>query len=461
MPKAPVVSRATRQALAAKRRRAANGQFAYEGGRKKPPKKGRRRVTADQLSGAKDALLALRSKKGKRAIDAKSLQGAKDLLGGLSDKNVTVKKQALAAISKDLDRVAPKLTSGQKARLMRASAAKATSVPKAPKGQVKGAVADPKATLDDPVVRLKADKVVKRKEIQIEGDRLEIWRGSRYEKYDPTFKQRRDRTFEYAVEVDGQRVVLNRQWNVYSYKGEVVKGMPSLHPDLARMAPEDLARAMVASMTQAQQSSPNAPKWDPGLHGQVDGIQWAYGSERKGTRKEGYYGEMQIHHIGQWARTDLKTLQEEYKAGRYSPEEYRRVFDSVAYTEKYYDKKEGVEVSRLAIRVQDQADRAFVALPAGLHDTNSSLFRANHHPFINDPDTGKQRTIGIPEKGKDAESGSREWFNSRFKAGFWKQVYQREAYILRGELQRRINKGDITGQELSGILDKVYSEIGS
>lgn len=75
MPKAPVVSRATRQALAAKRRRAANGQFAYEGGRKKPPKKGRRRVTADQLAGAKDALLALRSKKGKRAIDAKSLQG--------------------------------------------------------------------------------------------------------------------------------------------------------------------------------------------------------------------------------------------------------------------------------------------------------------------------------------------------------------------------------------------------
>lgn len=77
----------------------------------------------------------------------RAYRGAKDLLGGLSNKNVAVKKEALAAISKDLDRVAPKLTTGQKARLMRASAAKATSVPKAPKGQgIKGAVSDPEAT---------------------------------------------------------------------------------------------------------------------------------------------------------------------------------------------------------------------------------------------------------------------------------------------------------------------------
>lgn len=464
MPKAPVLTRAQRQAIASKRKRRANGQFA-EGDPK--AKKGKRRITATELAGAKDALLALRSKKAPRQVSAKSLKDAKELLSGLTSKEVKVKKQALEAIGKELDSLAPKLTSSQKSRLLKASVTKAPEAlkPSAKSGGTKGQgpVKDPKKTLAEDIVRLKADKVTKRSNIQIDGDRLEIWRGTKYEKYDPSFKQRRDRSFEYAIEVEGEKVVLNRQWNVYSYKGETVKGMPSLHPDLARMETKDLARAMVASMSQAQASSPNAPKWDAGLHGQVDGIKWTYDlGSSKGGKKEGYYGEMQIHHIGQWAKTDLNKLQSDYEAGRYSDKEYKRIYEDTVYKETYSKTEKGrtKQVERLALKVQDQSERAFVALPAGLHDTNSSLFRANHHPYIYDPD-GKKRQVGIPHKGKDAESGSREWFDSSFKSGFWKQVYQREAYVLRGELQRRINKGNISGKELSDILDNVYSEIES
>jgi hypothetical protein len=230
------------------------------------------------------------------------------------------------------------------------------------------------------------------------------------------------------------------------------------------MSDESLARALVATMSQAESSSPSAPKWDPGLHGQVDGVKWTYDlGSKAGGKREGYYGEMQIHHVGQWGRTDFKKLQDDYEAGKYSPEEYRKIYDSVAYREKFTETKKGVskDIDRLAIKVQDKGVREFVVLPAGLHDTNSSLFRANHHPMIYNPDTGKKERIGIPHKGKDPESGSREWFDSGFKSKFWKQVYQRESYVLRGEMMRRVKEGKLSPDAIKGHIDTAYASIPS
>jgi hypothetical protein len=231
------------------------------------------------------------------------------------------------------------------------------------------------------------------------------------------------------------------------------------------MSDESLARALVATMSQAESSRPSAPKWDPGLHGQVDGVKWTYSIGPKGNsvKREGYYGEMQIHHVGQWGRVDFKKLQEDYQAGKFTPEEYRKIYDETVYREKYTKVKKGkeVEVDRVAVRVQDRGVREFVVLPAGLHDTNSSLFRANHHPKIYNPDTGKEETLGIPHKGKDPESGSREWFNNRFKDRFWKQVYQRESYVLRGEMMRRVREGKLSPDTIKGYIDKAYASIPS
>jgi hypothetical protein len=254
------------------------------------------------------------------------------------------------------------------------------------------------------------------------------------------------------------------------FQGEKVNGVPSLHPDLRKMSDESLARALVATMSQAESSRPSAPKWDPGLHGQVDGVKWSYDlGSKNGGRREGYYGDMQIHHVGQWGRTDFKKLQDDYEAGKFTPEEYRKIYDSTVFREKYekteVNKKTGakekVMIDRAAIKIQDIGVREFVVLPAGLHDAMSSLYWNNHHSKIYNPDTGKKENLGIPHKGKDAQSGSREWFNNRFKDKFWKQVYQRESYVLRGEMMRRVKEGKLTPDAIKGYIDKAYASIPS
>lgn len=310
------------------------------------------------------------------------------------------------------------------------------------------------------VVPVLKNKVTKKDNVTFNDKSMEIWQNNAKQKgYDPTFKVRVDKQYEYSVQYEGKTVVLNRNRNVFEFQGEVVRGVPSLHPHLREMKDEDLFKAMASTMTMAESSKPSAPKWDSGIHGQVQGIdKWRYGD------KENYYGEMQVHHVGQWTKIDIKKYNDDVRSGKLSVEDAKKIYDDNVFVEKVKkkDKATGATVlkDKNSIQVAKPGDREFVMLAAGVHDTNSSLFAANHNSRMVNPYHPQLKTaqIGIPEKGKEAETGSRQWFDTKWKPKFWKEVYRRESYVLRGEIQRRIDKGLLPLSEAKKIWDKVHSE---
>lgn len=297
-------------------------------------------------------------------------------------------------------------------------------------------------------------RVTKKEHVTFTDKGIEIWQGTKYKDKDPTFKVRVDKQYNYTVMQDGKEVSLNRNRNVFEFQGEVVKGIPSLHPHLREMKDEDLFKALVSTMSMAESSSPRAPQWDSGLHGQVQGVdKWTYNlGSKNGGKKEGYYGVMQIHHVGQWSKVDIPKFNKDVIEGKISNDEAQKIFDDNFKAVPGRDKV-------LEVQVKATADREFVMLPAGIHDAMSSLFAANHPTPIN-PSKMKLAKIGIPEKGKDANSGSREWFD-KWKPKFWQEVYRRESYVLREEITRRIDKGLLPLSESKKIWDKVHSEASS
>ncbi|MDZ8090455.1 MAG: hypothetical protein RMZ42_00680 [Nostoc sp. DedQUE05] len=282
--------------------------------------------------------------------------------------------------------------------------------------------------------------------LSVKGNRLTIWDGKpELAKAQGGFKTKKVKGYEYSVEVDGKQVVLNRNTNMHEYMGDRIYGMPSLTPRLAAMTPVQLADGLAKYMTKVETNDSTVPDWLPTYHGKVD----------KALVTKGY-GKMQQHHIHQWAKVPLDTIVKDYESGKITLDEAKARTQAILSRETI-KKKSGKEKVDWVLTPADKDHRAFVVLPGGLHDvTNKPMYLANHPMGIDlDASDYKLRPYRLPKYG---DSG-RDWHSDTFRPGSWVEIYRRESYVLLGELNRRVAKGEVTHQEAQKLfrdgLDKV------
>ncbi len=282
--------------------------------------------------------------------------------------------------------------------------------------------------------------------LSVKGNGLTIWDGKpELAKAQGGFKTRKVKDFEYSVEVDGKQVVLNRNTNMHEYMGDRIYGMPSLTPRLAAMTPVQLADGLAKYMTKVETNDSTVPDWLPTYHGKVD----------KGLVTKGY-GKMQQHHVHQWAKVPLDTVVKDYESGKITLDEAKAQTQAILSRETKKTKS-GKNIEDWVITPADKDQRSFVVLPGGLHDiSNRKMYLANHPTGIDvDASEFKLRSYRLPEFG---DSG-RRWHSDTFRPGSWVEIYRRESYVLLGELNRRVAKGEVSHQEAQKLfregLDKV------
>ncbi|MEH2259080.1 hypothetical protein [Nostoc sp.] len=282
--------------------------------------------------------------------------------------------------------------------------------------------------------------------LSVKGDILTIWDGKpELAKAQGGFKTRKVKGYEYSVEVDGKQVVLNRNTNMHEYIGDRIYGMPSLTPRLAAMTPVQLADGLAKYMTKVETKDSTVPDWLPTYHGKVD----------KPLVTKGY-GKMQQHHIHQWAKVPLDTIVKDYESGKITLDEAKARTQAILSRETKKTKS-GKTIEDWVITPTEKDRRSFVVLPGGLHDiSNRKMYLANHPTGIDvDASEFKLRSYRLPEFG---DSG-RRWHSDTFRPGSWVEIYRRESYVLLGELNRRVAKGEVTPQEAQKLfrdgLDKV------
>ncbi|ADI63299.1 hypothetical protein [Trichormus azollae] len=196
--------------------------------------------------------------------------------------------------------------------------------------------------------------------LTIKGNKLVMWEGKpELGKAQGGFNTRTVKNFEYAVEVNGQRVVLNRQTKMHEYLGDRIYGMPSLNTRLASMTPTQLADGLAKYMTRVDAKDTTVPDWLPTFHGKVD----------KSLLKNGY-GKMQQHHIHQWARIPLENIVKDYESGKISLDEAKARTKAILSRESKKTKS-GKLVEDWVLTPADKDQRAFVVLPGGLHDISN------------------------------------------------------------------------------------------
>lgn len=280
--------------------------------------------------------------------------------------------------------------------------------------------------------------------VRVEDGQLSIWKNEpNLKRFDPSFRYRTSRDHEYSVTApSGEQVTLNRHKGTILLKGERVDGVPSLYPRLRETKNQSLFDELARTMTYVEDSKnpPPAPKWKPALHGSIDK---SLVETKKGP---GEYGEMQLHHVNQWAKVKFDEITQRADKGEITLDQAKALMR--ANLQPDASLKQGY-----SIKPQDQADRKLVVLAAGTHDINSPLYRANHPTGIH-PDTGKEQAFGIPKKG----DGGRESFNE-FRGQFWREYYRRESYIAANEINRRIKKGELTTEEAKTMWEAAHGKV--
>ncbi|MFB2938370.1 hypothetical protein ACE1B6_24245 [Aerosakkonemataceae cyanobacterium BLCC-F154] len=282
---------------------------------------------------------------------------------------------------------------------------------------------------------------------------LELWKNNPdLEKFDDSFKYR-ERRFTYEVEYEGKKLKLNENRGIIHYQGERVYGVPKLSQDIDKATNEKLFDNLIAYTSHVENAknrsvSPPAPEWKPTIHGSpVDK------SLVRSKRGEGNYGEMQLHHIQQFARRDFAEVVRRHELGEITLEEAKKEASKLLTRTERINGKTGETEAFYEIKIKSQKDRAYVVLASGIHDINSPLYAANH-PSLYHPETGKLQRFGIPKTGSD---GSRDSHNT-FRSGFWEQYYRKEAIAIKDEVNRRIKAGDLTSEQAKTLLNQARSK---
>lgn len=277
---------------------------------------------------------------------------------------------------------------------------------------------------------------------------IEVWKDNDLRKPRDGFKVQTDRNFIFSADLDGgDKVVLNRHQNVFELDGERVMGVPHLHPKLKESSDQTLFDSLARCMSYVEGKSkgvePPAPDWKPTFHGKVD---------KQHLAARGY-GQMQIHHIDQWAQRAFKGITDAVDDGRMTLDEakaeMRKLLRPVTKTTKSGAVKQGWEIN-----IQEVKDRRLVVLAGGTHDFTSPLY-SRLHPIGINPDTGKREEFGIPKTG---EGGREPWFTN-FRNKLWTEYYRRETFVLRQELSTRIAKGDLTKEQAETCWKEAHRKV--
>jgi hypothetical protein len=165
---------------------------------------------------------------------------------------------------------------------------------------------------------------------------------------------------------------------------------------------------------------------------------------------------MQQHHIHQWARIPLENIVKDYESGKISLDEAKTRTKAILSRESKKTKSSKL-VEDWVLTPADKDQRAFVVLPGGLHDiSNKPMYYANDPKGIDvDASDFKLRSYRLPQYG---DSG-RDWDSNVFRPGSWLEIYRRESYVLLGELNRRISRGELSPQEAQTLFTQWLAKV--
>lgn len=270
--------------------------------------------------------------------------------------------------------------------------------------------------------------------LDFSGDKVKLWVGTEHAKAKEGFKIRKEKQ-DYRVKVDGEELSLNNIPQVAYYKGERIRGLPSTNQYLRQVPNEKLVAELANQMKYTENwdkksvAAP-APYWDSNRYGKVPDK----------YKPDKGYGNMELHHIGQWYKHDPTKIKADLDSGKITVDEAKKLaMENLRVNEKH---SKGYEIAPTP-----QGQREYVILAAGTHNATDGkkLYRANH-PYGLHPETLELTEFGIPDKNKGSKYGEIDGrqYHDTIRNGFWSEFSRREAYVLTNELNRRIQSGEIT-----------------
>ena len=287
--------------------------------------------------------------------------------------------------------------------------------------------------------RAKVDRAeVKADSWKVLGNRVKIWESSEHAQYKKT-KFRRRKEYDYIVGGES----LNRNKGVMIHKGETVLGVPDNVRYNRNLGNDQLIGELATTMRYVENHDAGvkapAPYWHKHTWGAVD--------DESKMGKPGNYGQAQLHHINQWAKTPLDSINKRYESGEITLEQAKaEMRDNLNVTPK----------GTYELKAADRAERAYVVLPGGLHDLTSPYYYDLNHPKGIHPDTGELTKFGLPDYGKTgSEYGltvGREYHNG-VRDSYWGEWHRQNAHAIVGEVNRRIRKGELTPEEFNTIME--------
>lgn len=285
--------------------------------------------------------------------------------------------------------------------------------------------------------------------VDIQDDGITIWKDKKVGDHIPSYKSGERADYEYKVTHNDKELTLNSNKGYMEVEGELVLGVPDLFPKLQSMENQALFDNMARTMSYVETKpiSPPAPQWKPTQHGDIGKENRNLVRSSKGV---GDYGGMQIHHVDQWSKDRFDTVTNDLEAKKINLDTAK------SRMREMLQPAENVP-SGYSIATNPLGQRELVILPGGLHDTNSPLYFANHPVGVH-PDTGKLTKFGIPKQGKDAESGSREYFDN-FRPKFWREYYKQESRKIQDEINSRFRKGEIDKKTASQMWQTAHKKL--
>ncbi len=278
---------------------------------------------------------------------------------------------------------------------------------------------------------------------KVAGNRVKIWDGKQYGQYKDTQFRRRK---EYDYSVGGES--LNRNRGVMIHKGETVLGVPDNVKLHKRFNNEQLIGELATSMRYVENHDKGVKAPAPYWHAES----WGKLTDESKMGKPGNYGQAQLHHINQWAKTPLDSIVKSYQSGEITLDEAKKLTrDNLRPTPNGKPPYE--------IAAAPQKERAYVVLPGGLHDLTSSHYYDLSHPKGIHPDTGELFKVGLPDYQKTGSpyglTEGREYHNG-VRDSYWGEWHRQNAHTAVGEVNRRLRTGQLTTTEFERIMkDKI------